>query len=71
MTRVPCSWCDGSVRIEDTDVIETTETITGPGIAKRACIDCQRSKGLVPLRAYTRRRSAPSIPSAPASGRTA
>lgn len=59
--RVPCSWHDGDVRIEDTQVIEVTSPISGPGVAKRACMNCIRDCGLVPLRAYTGRRDAPPI----------
>lgn len=59
--RVLCGWCDRDVRIEDTDVVEVTSPLTGPGIAKRACVDCQRRLGLVPLLAYTGRRAAPPI----------
>lgn len=61
--RVPCNWCDRDVRAEDVQTIEVTNPITGPGVAKRACVDCQRAEGLVPLAAYTGRRDAP--PTAP------
>ena len=60
--RVLCSWCPNRVRPEDTQVISAMTPPTGPGIARRACVDCIREHGLIPLTAYTERREAPPIP---------
>jgi len=50
------------VRPEDTQVISAMTPPTGPGIARRACVDCIREHGLIPLTAYTERREAPPLP---------